>query len=62
MTGQELKAKLMEVGKTHKDVADFVGVTTQSLSSMILAKDVKSGTVEKTASAAGIPVSYGKKF
>ena len=58
MTGQELKAKLMEVGKTQKDIADLMGVTAQSLSSVLSAKDVKSGTIEKIANAAGVPVSY----
>ena len=56
MTGQELKAKLMEVGKTQKDIADLMGVTAQSL--VLSAKDVKSGTIEKIANAAGVPVSY----
>ena len=58
MTGQELKAKLIEAGKTQKDIADLLGVTAQSLSSVLSAKDVRSGTIEKIAKAIGVRISY----
>jgi transcriptional regulator with XRE-family HTH domain len=58
MTGQELKAKLIEAGKTQKDIAEILGVTAQSLSSVLSAKDVRSGTIEKIAKAIGVNVSY----
>lgn len=58
MTGQELKAKLIEAGKTQKDIADLLGVTAQSLSSVLSAKDVRSGTIEKIAKALGVRISY----
>lgn len=63
MTGQELRVKLMEFGKSQKDIADSLGVTAQSLSSVLSAKDVRSGTIEKIAQVLNIPVSslYGEK-
>ena len=39
MTGQELKLKLIEAGKSQKDIAELLGVTAQSLSSVLSAKD-----------------------
>lgn len=63
MTGQELKARIMEVGKSQKDIADYLGVTAQSLSSVLSAKDVRSGTIEKIAQVLNVPISflYGEK-
>lgn len=58
MTGQELKSKLIEIGKTQKDIAELLGVTAQSLSSVLSAKDVRSGTIEKIAKALGVRISY----
>lgn len=63
MTGQELKARIMKVGKSQKDIADYLGVTAQSLSSVLSAKDVRSGTIEKIAQVLNVPISflYGEK-
>lgn len=63
MRGQELKARIMEVGKSQKDIADYLGVTAQSLSSVLSAKDVRSGTIEKIAQVLNVPISflYGEK-
>lgn len=58
MTGNELKVRLMEIGKSQKDVADLLGVTAQSLSSVLSAKDVRSGTIEKIAHAVNMPISF----
>ncbi len=63
MTGRELKARIMEVGKSQKDIDDYLGVTAQSLSSVLSAKDVRSGTIEKIAQVLNVPISflYGEK-
>lgn len=58
MTGNELKVRLMEIGKSQKDVADLLGVTAQSLSSVLSAKDVRSGTIEKIAHVVNMPISF----
>lgn len=58
MTGQELKSKLIKAGKSQKDIAELLGVTAQSLSSVLSAKDVRSGTIEKIASAIGVDMSF----
>lgn len=62
MTGKELKARLTEFGKQQKDIAELLGVTAQSLSSVLSAKDVRSGTIERIAQVLRIPVSllYGE--
>lgn len=63
MTGQELKSKILLIGKSQKDIADLLGVSAQSLSSVLSAKDVRSGTIEKIANALNVPISflYGEK-
>lgn len=58
MTGQELKIKIKEAGRSQKEIAELLGVTAQSLSSVLAAKDVRSGSVEKIADALGIPVGF----
>lgn len=58
MTGQELKYKLIEAGKSQKDIAELLGVTAQSLSSVLSAKDVRSGTIERIADALGVQMSF----
>lgn len=63
MTGQQLKLKILEIGKTQKFIADALGVSGQSLSSVLSAKDVRSGTIERIAQALNVPVSliYGEQ-
>ncbi len=58
MTGEELKRKIKEAGSSQKELAELLGVTAQSISSILSAKDVRSGTIEKIAEALGRPVSY----
>lgn len=58
MKGKELKSKLIEVGISQKELADLLGVTAQSLSSILSAKDVRSGTIEKIAKTLGVSISY----
>lgn len=58
MTGQQLKIRVMQLGKTQKFIADALGVSVQSLSSVLSAKDVRSGTIERIAQVLNVPVSF----
>lgn len=58
MKGIQLKAKLVELDKSQREIAGLLNVTTQSLSSVLNAQDVRSGTIEKIAKVLNKPVSY----
>ena len=63
MEGRFLKKKLLEINKSQKELAELLGVTAQSVSAILSAKDVRSGTIEKIAEVLGVSVSflYGEK-
>ena len=58
MTGKELRVKLVSAGKQVTDLAQLMGISHQSLSQALKAKDVKTGLVEKIASALNLPLSF----
>ena len=58
MTGLELKAKIAPTGKTISELARMIGLTQQGMSQALTTKDVKTGLIEKLASALGLPLSY----
>ena len=58
MTGQELRTKIVPTRKTISELAVAVGLSQQGLSQAFSAKDVKTGLVEKLASALNLPLSY----
>lgn len=58
MEGRFLKKKLLEINKSQKELAELLGVTAQSVSAILSAKDVRSGTIEKIAQALGLYVSF----
>lgn len=58
MTGQELRAKLIPTNKQITELARLIGVSHQSLSQALSTKDVKTGLIEKIATALGLPLSY----
>lgn len=58
MEGKVLKQKLLELNVTQLDLAGRLGSTPQSLSSVLHAKDVRSGTIEKIAQVLGVPVAF----
>lgn len=58
MEGMVLKQKLLELNVTQLDLAGRLGSTPQSLSSVLHAKDVRSGTIEKIAQVLGVSVSF----
>ncbi len=58
MEGKVLKHKIAEINVTQLDLANKLGVTPQSLSSILHAKDVRSGTIERIAQVLNVPVSF----
>lgn len=57
MTGEGIKFLLDELGVTQKALSEMLGVTPQSVSAIIAASDVRSGTLEKIANVLGVPMS-----
>lgn len=57
MTGGRIKFLLDELGITQKALSEMLGVTPQSVSAIIAASDVRSGTLEKIANVLGVPMS-----
>lgn len=57
MTGERIKFLLDELGVTQKTLSEMLGVTPQSVSAIIAASDVRSGTLEKIANVLGVPMS-----
>ena len=57
MTGDRIKFLLDELGITQKALSEMLGVTPQSVSAIIAASDVRSGTLEKIANVLGVPMS-----
>lgn len=58
MEGKVLKSKIAEINVTQLELAGRLGTTPQSLSSILHAKDVRSGTIEKIAQVLEVPVSF----
>lgn len=57
MNGQELKTKLKDLGITQVRVAEILGVTSQTVNSMMKNASIKIGTLEKIAKAIGKDIS-----
>lgn len=58
MEGRVLKKKLLEINRSQKELAELLGITAQSVSAILSAKDVRSGTIEKIAQVLGVSISY----
>lgn len=58
MDGKKLKQKIAELGITQLDLANRLGSTPQSLSSILHAKDVRSGTIEKIAQVLNVSIGF----
>lgn len=56
--GRVLKKKLLEINRSQKELAELLGITAQSVSAILSAKDVRSGTIEKIAQVLGVSISY----
>lgn len=58
MEGKEIKLRLITLKVAQKDLAEKLGITAQSVSAILSAKDVRSSTIEKIAQVLNIPVSF----
>ena len=58
MEGKVIKQKLVSMNVTQLDLANKLGTTPQSLSSVLHAKDVRSGTIERIAQVLRVPVGF----
>ena len=53
-----LKRRLLETGKTQKEIAELLNITPQSINAILSASDVRSSTIEKLAKVLRLPVSF----
>ena len=58
MRGDILKRKILETGKTQKEVAELLNITPQSINAILSASDVRSSTIEKLAKVLNKSVTF----
>lgn len=58
MNGEQLKKKIAATGHSGSAIAKKIGISQQSFSQAMSSQDVKSGLIEKIASALDLPPSY----
>ncbi len=58
MDGEILRKKIKDTGIPIAEVARLIGQSRPNLSQALSVKDVKTGLIEKLASALGLPLSY----
>ena len=58
MDGKFLKRKILECGKTQKEVAELLGISPQAMTSILNASDVRSGTIERLCKVLDLPISF----
>lgn len=58
MDGKTLKERIQRIEPSMVKVARKIGVSPQSLAQTLQAADIKTGFVERLASAYGLPVNY----
>lgn len=58
MTGKDLKELIEKLGFPQRKLAEQMGVTPQTISAILTAKDVRTSTIERIASVTNMPVSY----
>ena len=58
MTGRELKERVEFLGITQRKLAEKLGVTPQSVSAILTAKDVRTSTVERIAFITNKPIEF----
>ena len=58
MTGKNLKELIDEHGISQRKLAEQMGVTPQTISAILTAKDVRTSTIERIASVTNMPISY----
>lgn len=58
MTGKNLKELINALGISQRKLAEQMGVTPQTISAILTAKDVRTSTIERIASVTNMPISY----
>ena len=58
MTGKELKLKIDALGITQRSLAEQMGVTPQTVSAILTAKDIRTSSLERIAQVTNKPMSY----
>lgn len=58
MTGKELKTKLSACGVSQSEIARRLDMSQQSFNQSLIVNDVKSGLLERIASAIGVDMSF----
>lgn len=58
MKGEFLKRRLLETGKTQKEIAELLSITPQSINAILSASDVRSSTIEKLAKVLNLPITF----
>lgn len=58
MTGKQLKVMIDDLGITQRKLAEEMGVTPQTISAILTAKDVRTSTIERIADVTKMPISY----
>ena len=58
MTGKELKTKLSVCGVSQSEIARRLDMSQQSFNQSLIVNDVKSGLLERIASAIGVDMSF----
>ena len=58
MTGRELKLKIDALGITQRSLAEQMGVTPQTVSAILTAKDIRTSSLERIAQVTNKPMSY----
>ena len=58
MTGKQLKVMIDSLGITQRKLAEEMGVTPQTISAILTAKDVRTSTIERIADVTKMPISY----
>ncbi|MEG1982746.1 MAG: hypothetical protein RR037_03330 [Alistipes sp.] len=58
MTGEKVRAKIRAKGFTFHSIAQAIGESDANFRCLLLANDVKSGTLERIAVAMGENVAY----
>lgn len=58
MNGRELKEKVELLGIPQRKLAEKMGVTPQTINTILTAKDVRTSTIERIAIVTGKPISF----
>ncbi len=58
MNGSTIKQKLSQLGTTQAELAQLLDVSPQTVSGILSATDVRTGTIERICEALNLPISF----